>query len=107
MTYIFEMPEYAETVRISDIRWLNYTEAFVSKLNTYGIKTIYIAPKSQIILYKNQLKKLKMQVSVEVHPFEGGFKSNSITLFPLNTTEDLKYFNHITGLTLGKYGILL
>lgn len=107
MSYIFTMPEYAETVRISDIRWLNYTEVFISKLKTYGIKTIYIAPKSQMILFEYELKKLYIHASVEVLPFEGGFKSNSITLFPLNTTEDLKYFNHITGLRLGKYGILL
>lgn len=107
MPFIFDMPEYTETVHISDIRWLTYTQAFVAKLKSHNIKTIYIAPKEELPAYQKYIYDLRKYINVEVTPFAGGFKSNSVTLFPLKTKDDLLYFSHVTDLRLSKYGELI
>ena len=107
MSTIFDMPEYVDTVRISDIKWLNYTHVFINKLIKYKITAIYIAPKELMANYEKQFREIRNYVPVEVLPFAGGFKQNSITLFSFNTKEDLAYFTKITELRVGKYGEII
>ena len=101
------MPEYIESVFISDIKWVLYTDAFINKLNQKKIRTIYIAPKELMTEYREELDEIRKYSPVEILPFAGGFKENSITLFAFNTKEDSAYFTKITGLRVGKYGLLL
>jgi hypothetical protein len=107
MSNIFDMPEYVDTVYISDVKWLLYTHLFINKLVQKKISTIYIAPKELITKYEKELDIIRKYVPVEIIPFSGGFKLNSITLFAFNTKEDLVYFTKITELRVGKYGTLI
>jgi len=101
------MPEYANTVYISDVKWLVYTNAFVNKLIKKKIRTIYLAPKELMTNYEKELDEVRKYRHVEILPFAGGFKENSITLFAFNTKQDMSYFTQITELRLGKYGALI
>jgi hypothetical protein len=107
MSSIFDMPEYVNNVRISDIKWLQYKHVFINKLIKYKITAIYIAPKDLIPKYEKELDEIRKYVPVEVLPFAGGFKEYSITLFAFNTKEDLAYFTKITELRVGKYGEII
>ena len=107
MSNIFDMPEYVDTVYISDIKWLLYTNVFINKLVQKKITTIYIAPKELITKYKKELDEVRKYIPVEILPFAGGFKQHSITLFTFNTQEDLAYFTKITELRVGKHGDLI
>jgi hypothetical protein len=65
------------------------------------IKTIYIAPS----IY---LQSVNIAIpDVEILAFNGGFKTDSLILFSLETENDIKYFNKITGYYLGKKGELI
>ena len=101
------MPEFIELSYISDIKWLLYTPIFINKLVQKKIKTIYIAPKELISKYYKELDEVRKYIPVEILPFAGGIKQNSITLFAFNTQEDLAYFTKITELRVGKYGEII
>jgi len=107
MASIFNIIEYVENTYLSDIRWLLYKYQFIAKIKKYNIKTIYIAPKEKYILYKSYINDIKYLTGVEVIEFSGGFKENSLVLFPFYTKEDLEYFNKITGLKVGIHGNIM
>jgi len=72
-----------------------------SKINE-KIKTIYIAPAS----YLDSINRIQIP-GKEILPFNGGFKTDSLILFSLETENDIKYFNKITGYYIGKNGELI
>jgi hypothetical protein len=66
------------------------------------VKTIYIAPAT----YLDSINSIDI-TDVEILPFNGGFKADSLILFSLETENDIKYFNKITGYYIGKKGELI
>jgi hypothetical protein len=107
MVNILAFPLFAETVSVSSTLWLNNLSALKYQIEQRNIKTLYIAPAKYIHLFEPQLEDLKNNITIEVHPFGGGFKNNSMILFSLNSEEDLKFFSKITEWTLSGRGDII
>jgi hypothetical protein len=96
MKNINDFPEIAEALFIGNLNvYLNNKEKV-----TLPIKTIYIAPPAYLISGLNI-------TGLEILPFQGGFKTGSLILFSLESENDIKYFNKITGYYIGKKGELI
>jgi len=107
MVNILACPLFAETVRVSSIYWLNNPALLHSYIEDNNIDTIYIAPAKYIESFEKSLLFLKSISSVEIHPFSGGFKSNSMVLFSLQSDEDIKFFTKITSWKITKNGDII
>lgn len=89
--------EFVEGVYVADIRWSLYTQHMELMLLILNIGTIYIAPKAK---YNQWASVLDWTGDVEILPFGGGFKENSLVLFSLENLEDRKFFEKITEMKL-------
>ena len=99
MSSTFDIFEYVEKIYLSDIRWLLYARQFIIIIKKHHIRTVYIAPKGNYSIYRSYINEIKGLINVEVVEFDGGFKENSIVLFPFYSKGDLEYFTQVTGLT--------
>ena len=99
MKYINDFPELTEGLLIGKlvVGFSNINQKINEK-----IKTIYIAPAP----YLDLINRYHFP-GIEILPFNGGFKTDSLILFSLDTEKDIKYFNKITGYYIGKKGALI
>lgn len=97
MKNINDFPEMAEGLIIGKL-----VAGFSNINDKIKTKTIYIAPAS----YLDSINRSYLP-GIEVLPFNGGFKTDSLILFSLETENDIKYFNKITGYYIGKNGELI
>ena len=102
MMNLNDFPHLADSLRVGDL-------SFLEKIDTIDalsdIITIYVAPPSYTSLLASQIDEIKLNnPNLEILPFSGGFKLKSLLLFSLRSKEDVKYFNKITGFSLGKNG---
>jgi hypothetical protein len=97
MNNINDFPEIAEGLCIGSLKTFLNISGQITKF-----KTIYIAPAT----YLESFNSIDLP-GVEILPFSGGFKTDSLILFSLDTENDIKYFNKITGYYLGKKGELI
>ena len=79
---------------VADVELVNSMPVLESFITTHKIKAVYIAPASNYELYKSVI------VNTPVYPFAGGFMDNSLVLFSIKTSDDIKYFEKITDMTL-------
>jgi len=88
--------EFVDGTYVADVRWCLSKKHMELMLLILGIKTIYIAPKGKHAEWLTVLD----WVDVDVVPFGGGFKENSLVLFSLENLEDRKFFEKITEMKL-------
>jgi hypothetical protein len=102
---LFDFPIIFGESYIGALNQINNVENMIIN---FDINVLYIAPSKYIEHLKKEISELKEKnPKLEVFPFNGGFKLNSIVLFSLSDDEDIKYFNKITGYSLGKNGELI
>ena len=107
MVNILSCPLFAETVRVSSLHWFNNPKLLQGYLEENNITTIYIAPAKYIDLFSAKITQLKRIANIEIHPFSGGFKMNSMVLFALETEEDYNFFTKITEWKISKNGDII
>lgn len=88
--------EFVKDTYVADVRWSLSRAHMDLMLLVLGIRTIYIAPKSRHQEWSTVLD----WVDVDVLPFGGGFKENSLVLFSLENLEERKFFEKITEMKL-------
>jgi hypothetical protein len=88
--------EFVDGTYVADARWCLSKKHMELMLLILGIQTIYIAPKAKHAEWSTLLD----WVNIDVVPFGGGFKENSLVLFSLENLEDRKFFEKITEMKL-------
>lgn len=88
--------EFVEGTYVADVRWCLSKTHMELMLLVLGIRTIYIAPKLRHPEWSTVLD----WIGVDVLPFGGGFKENSLVLFSLENSEERKFFEKITEMKL-------
>jgi hypothetical protein len=88
--------EFVKGTYVADVRWCLSKDHMELILLILGIRTIYIAPKDSHPSWSTVLN----WVNVDVLPFGGGFKENSLLMFSLENLEECKFFEKITEMKL-------
>jgi hypothetical protein len=84
------LEEFVSGTYIADVCFVYKQDLFYNFIKKHNIKAVYIAPGSQFMTYA------PFTTDLNVHPFAGGFMTNSLILFQLNSDTDKAYFHRVT-----------
>jgi len=79
---------------VADLNFCLTPKVLQTIMELLGTTTVYIAPSDQYEQFYPIISGL--DVDVEIHPFGGGFKENSLVLFSLNSAVDRKFYEKVT-----------